>query len=204
LEKTGKTGEARALCSELKERRAAALEAYRTGDYARAERLLRSLIPTRYELPNAQCLLGCILLMQDRLREAVKETAAAWKYRAEGPFYVVPRTLWLHLALLYTPPPEEDKMDTVLRGSVIAAFEDAGMDTVPEILGRLKTALARRGKHVEWTMDPVLAYLQPRLPAKRYQLMAAVVAALSDATKLPILERFSFWRNSPAKPLAKR
>ena len=115
---------------------------------------------------------------------AEAETAAAWEHRAEAASYVVLRILWLHLALLHTSPADE-----------------AGMDSAPVILGRLKTALARDGAHIEWTMDPVLAHLQPRLPAEQHQLFAVLVAALNDATNLPALEQFPAWREGQPQPL---
>jgi hypothetical protein len=166
------------MSSGPEERRAAALEAYRTGDYGHAERLLRSLIVNRFEIPSTHCHLGRIMLIQDNVAEALMETSAALEHRAEASPYVIPRILWLQLALLYTWPAKAP-----------------GMDSAPVILGRLKTVLAREGAHAEWTMDPVLAHLQPRLPAERYQLLAALIAALSDATKVPALEQFPAWRD---------
>ncbi len=68
------------------------------------------------------------------------------------------------------------------------------------ILGRLKTTLARQGANMEWTMAPVLAHLQPRLPADHHALLAALVAA-SDMTKLPAIEQFAAWRDAPAEAL---
>ncbi len=121
--------------------------------------------------------------MQDHFAQAVKEKSAAWEHRGEAPSYIIPRILWLQLALLDT-------------------YEYASReDSAQVILGRLKTALSRKGSHMEWTMDPVLAHLQPRLPAERYQLVAALVAALNDATNLPALEQFSAWRDAQPQPL---
>jgi hypothetical protein len=50
-------------------------------------------------------------------------------------------------------------------------------------------------------MDRVLAHLQPKLPAEHYQLLAALVAALNDATKLLALEQFRAWRETQPQPL---
>jgi len=43
-------------------------------------------------------------------------------------------------------------------------------------------------------MDPVLAHLQPKLPAEAHALLTALVAALSYADKLPALDEFPAWR----------
>jgi WD40 repeat protein len=171
------------------ERRAAALEAYRTGHYADAERLLRSLIADHFEVPSMHCHLVRILLIQDRWKEGITEIAAAWEDRAQAPVYVVPRILWLQLALIHTAPAEGVGMD------------ELQMHLGQVILGQLKTALAREGAHMEWAMDPVLEHLQPRLPAEHYQLLAALVAALRDATNLPVLEQLPAWRDAQPQPL---
>jgi len=204
LDKMGKTKEARSLREEHDridaqksqerkalemrgepvERRAAALQAYRTGDYTHAECLLRSLITEGFEVPSARCHLSRLLLIQDRFEEATTETCAAWRDRVAVPSYVVPRILWLQLALLFNSPTTE-----------------ADIDSPPEILGRLKTAFSRESAHMEWTMDPVLQHLQPRLPPERHQLLAALVAALNDTTNLPALEQFSAWRDAQPQPL---
>ena len=44
-------------------------------------------------------------------------------------------------------------------------------------------------------MDPVLTHLQPRLSAEPCQLLAALVAALNNATNVQALEQFPAWRN---------
>src|SRR5207249_3206615 len=102
--------------------RVAALEAYQAGDYAGAERLLRSLIAQRFEIPSTRCHRARIRLIQDRFEDAATEIAAAWEHRAEGPCYVVGRILWLQLALVYISPTEH-----------------AAMSSAQVILGRLKT-----------------------------------------------------------------
>ncbi len=51
---------------------------------------------------------------------------------------------------------------------------------------------------MEWTMAPVLAHLQPRLPADHH----ALLAALNDATNLPALDQFPAWRAAQDEPVA--
>jgi CubicO group peptidase (beta-lactamase class C family) len=53
--------------SEPLARRQAALEAYLAGNYAEAERLLRSLADDNFDLPDTHCHLARLLLIQNRL-----------------------------------------------------------------------------------------------------------------------------------------
>jgi hypothetical protein len=199
--------------SELRGAMLLARVAYQFGDYAWVERLLRLMVANCFEVPITRCKLCLVLLIQDRFTEAVTETAAAWEQRAEAPSDVVPRIPWLQLAALYASPGRE-----------------AGMDSPSAILGRLKTALGREGAHKdeykrqrpvaihldeeekedraavcemanEWTMRTVLVHLQPRLSAEQYQLLAALDAALNDATNLPALDQFPAWRDAQPEPL---
>ena len=176
--------DADAMSPEQLSRRMAALQAYQTGDYTGAERLLRSLLVDRFEVPSTHCHLARVLLMQDRSQEAATEARAAWEHRAEAPFCIVLRTLWLRLALRYTWPTEVVETDSA-----------------PVILGQLKPALEREDAHSEWAMNPVLAHLERRLPADQHALLAALVAALNDASSVPALDRFPAWRDAPAEPL---
>jgi hypothetical protein len=202
LERVGRRDEARSLREEHKRvvpvvasaLKARAGEAYLASDYARAERLLRSLIASGFEVVDALCDLGRILLAQDDPRGALAETAAAWKRHAEARPYIVPRILWLQLALLYWPSFGEYEGDR-------AALKAAELDSAQVILGRLKTVLACEGAHMEWAMDPVLGHLQPKLPAEQHQLLGALVAALNDATNLPALKQFPAWRDTQPEPL---
>jgi len=54
---------------------------------------------------------------------------------------------------------------------------------------------------MKWTMDPVLANLQPALSPEDHALLKTLVAALSDKAKLPELDQFSLWRDAPPQPL---
>jgi hypothetical protein len=128
-------------------------------DYSCATRLLLRVLDAGFEIPSTCLHLARIALITGHDTGAREHVVEAWEHRGEAPPYVVPRILWLQLALLYTRPGEEP-----------------GADTAAIILGRLKTALAREGAHMEWAMAPVLAHLQPRLPAEDHALLAAAVA----------------------------
>ncbi len=61
-----------------------------------------------------------------------------------------------------------------------------------------------RSPHIEWTMAPVLAHLQPRLPANQHALLAALVTLPSDTTNLHTLQEFPAWRDAAVEPVDKR
>jgi hypothetical protein len=170
--------------SGLEDRRRRALQAYLDGDYPLAEQGLRSLLEEGFDVPSTHCHLVRLLMVQDRLEEAWTEIAAAWEHRADAPPYIVPRILWLHVALLYLAPAGEDLSSSIQLS-----------------LGYLKTSLGRKGAQMEWRMEPLLPRLHQRLPAEEYQLLAALVAALSDETNIPDLEQFPDWRDTKPKPL---
>jgi len=183
LEKTGRTDEASQLREAYIDRvasqpnatplelRQLAGECYQKGDYARTETLLRQVLARGFEIPGTNCHLARALILAGRDAEARESVAQAWAHRADAPPYVVPRILWFQtaFALLDGNPPGP-------------------------LLARLKTALQKEGAIMEWTMDPVLAHLQPKLPAEAYALLTALVAALSYADKLPDLDEFPEWR----------
>jgi len=140
------------------------------------------LLNAGFEALSTRLHLARIALVTDDFDAAHQHVTQAWEHRTEASPYLVPRVVWLQLALLYTSPNQA-----------------GGMDAAPVILGRLKTTLAREGAHMEWTMDPVLAHLQPRLPAEQHALLSALVAALSNASNLPALDQFPAWRDAPAE-----
>ena len=159
-------------------RRQAALEAYLAGNYAEAERLLRSLADDNFELPDTHCHLARLLLIQNRLADAAVEIISAWVNRNDGAPYVQFRIFWLLLTLHYVAP---------------AAA--TGIADEQAIVGWLKMGLGHKAAHAEWAMEPVLAHLQPLLPDGQFQFLAALVAALSDRAKVSDLNRFPEWRD---------
>jgi hypothetical protein len=159
--------------------RTAALNAYRLSDYGLARQLLVRVLDANFEIPGTRCHLARIALVTGKDAEAREHAAAAWEQRAEAPPYVLPRILWLQAAA------------ALLQGA----------DPVP-FFGRLKTALAADGATMQWTMDPVLAALAPRLPTEALALLTALVAALSDPPQISFLEQHSAWRDASALPLA--
>jgi tetratricopeptide (TPR) repeat protein len=165
------------------ELRTLALDCYKMGDYSRAKELLNRVQEHQFELPSTHCHLARIGILSGREGEARDHAKKAWEYRSEAQPYVLPRILWLQLALAF------------LQNSRCKSS-----DPIPqELLGRLKAALQSPDAHVEWSMDPVLAHLKPKLPPEVHELLTALVAALSDRAKLADLDRFPAWR--AAKPI---
>lgn len=165
------------------ELRTLALACYKIGDYSRARDLLKRVLEHQFELPSTHCHLARIGILSGREGEARDHAKKAWEYRSEAQPYVLPRILWLQLALAF------------LQNSRCKSS-----DPIPqELLGRLKAALQSPDAHVEWSMDPVLAHLKSKIPPEVHELLAALVAALSDRAKLADLDRFPAWR--AAKPI---
>ena len=62
------------------------------------------------------------------------------------------------------------------------------------MLGMLKAALQAERAHMEWTMQPVLDHLKPKLSAEDHALLAALIDALGDQAKVAALETIPAWR----------
>lgn len=160
--------------------RTAALDAYRLGDYALAGTLLERALAQGFEPPGTQTHLARIALVTGDVSGAATRAAQAWDCRTEAPPYVVPRILWLLLAVRLLSPADSPNPGT--EPSVL--------------LGRLKTALQAEGAHLEWAMDPVLAHLETQLAPKDHALLTALVAALNFSDNLSALDAFPAWREA--------
>ena len=194
LEKEGRFDEARKLEAErdeiaklLKnlipsedpaELRREALSFFKEGAYDEAERNLRLLLDANFDVPGTHCHLARVLLMQDKLETAREEIRLAWELRNDAPAYSIPRILWFHIIF------------AILDGRTQSPY-----------LGRLKTALNNDGAFMEWTMDPVLDHLKPKLTLEDHALLSALVAAMSDKQNLTALDQFPQWREAKAEPL---
>jgi tetratricopeptide (TPR) repeat protein len=160
------------------ELRTAALDAYQLGDYELARTLLQRVLAAKFELPGTYCHLARIALLMDELATALDHAERAWSYRAEAPPYVIPRILWFRLA-----------------ARVIVEHEAHGQG---ELLSIIKTALTAVGAHMEWTMQPVLNHIKPKLTEHQHALLSALVHAMSDKKNMKKLNGFAEWRD--AKP----
>jgi hypothetical protein len=68
----------------------------------------------------------------------------------------------------------------------------AGEDWQPG-LKEIKTVLADCNACLDWTLQPVLGHLKPKLKSEAYELMTRLLAAICDETKLPELESIEIW-----------
>ena len=161
--------------------RSAALTAYLAGDYAQAEFLLRGMRATRSEVPSTHCQLARLHLVQgpDRFADAGNAVNAAWQARTQAPTHIMQRILWLQLAL-----------------NLLLPNESLGMPGPDVILRRFKRILGNPNCHMEWSMEPVLNMLQPRISLDQLALLTALVAALSYSRYVPDLERHHAWRGA--------
>jgi len=152
--------------------------AYNLGDLDLAEKLLLRVLDADFEMPGTNCHLARICLLTDRIDEARNHTKDAWEHRNEAPPYVIPRILWFQILF------------ALLDGADLASH-----------LGRLKTALSADGSHMDWTMQPVLDYLNSKLNTQHSAILSALIAALSDPANLAVLDQFPECREAEPMPL---
>jgi hypothetical protein len=67
-------------------------------------------------------------------------------------------------------------------------------------LARLKDYLVRCADRVEWTMRPVLDYLQPRLAPERHALLTALANSLNSGAAEGELGQLASWRDTGPVP----
>lgn len=143
---------------------------YLDGRYGEAERLLQHLLGSGFDLAGTRCHLARLCLLTNREPEArahVAECAVDWH---GTPFYVQMRVVFFR---------------------ALFAMLDGGD-------GREPLCEIARGLHhplccSEWTIQPVLDVLAPRLPGGRAELMARVAAALNAPENLMALEIEPGW-----------
>ena len=155
----------------LSQLRATALDMFLAGQYAEAEAVYRHLVEKRFELGSTHCHLARALLMMDRDAEAGREVEQAWAAHVPTPDYLHVRIQFLR-ALFRMLAGEEWK-------DCLVGFRDA---------------LAKPGAHADWTMQPVLDHLQPRLGSEQFELLTAMIAAVCQQPKFSELEANPLWR----------
>jgi len=159
----------------LQTMRESALNMFLAGDYARTERLLRTLIRYDFEAASNYCHLARVLLMQDRDQEAAEAVKAAWEHIARARPYVVPRLYYMEM--------------------LFAMLDRAEWQP---ILAVLRKALAAAESHSEWKLANVLDHLAPRLDKNDIPFLRALLAGLGDVEALPKLETYEVWRRAEA------
>ena len=158
---------------------------YQEKAYAKAEELLTALLEAGFEPSCTRHHLARVCFTTDRFVEAREHVAQGWANRSGAKPYIIARLVWFQYALeiLAERSAEEKKRNGDL------------------ILGRLKTVLQTNDACMEWTMQPVIDHLHPKLEPQNAKLLSALVAALNDRTKLPELEYFPEWREAKLEPL---
>jgi tetratricopeptide (TPR) repeat protein len=158
--------------------RGIALELYNNGEYDKARELLKILLKDGFEVLSTRLHLARLALITDNYADARQHVTDAWACHTAAKPYVIARILWMQI--------------------LIALIDNA--DAI-HILGQLKTALLAEDVNMEWTMQPVLDHLKPRLSDNSHALLTALVAALSDRAYVEKLDAFSLWRDTAPQPL---
>lgn len=154
-----------------------ALDMVLRGQYAEAETIYRRRIDYGLEQGSGHCHLVRLYLMTDRLEDARHELERAWEVRNASPAYVVLRIHFLKVLI-----------------------KILGAEEWRSCLNDVKAALALPGCHTDWTIGPMLTLLQPRIlrgpeGPQVWELLSAIAAAISSASKLPELDANPLWRS---------
>jgi len=154
--------------------RMTALSAFVAGDYDSARALLTHVLEAEFEVPSTHCHLARIALVTDDLPAAVLHTRRAWERHTLGPTYVLPRILWLRMAIAMLGSPAEP---------------------IAPLLAAMRGAL-RATESFEWTVAPVLQHLCGRISDRDHALLSALSAVITDRRQMPALEALPEWRGA--------
>lgn len=155
-------------------RRQQSLDLILSGDFAGAELLVRGLLQEEFMVPSTLCHLARVLLMMEREAEAREQIDRAWDIHEQAPAYVLVRMMYFQC--------------------VFVLFDGAD---IADKIGQIKAALYGPDAHLDWTIQPVLDHLRPRLGETNYEFLKALAEALSCASAMPHLETFTQWRDAP-------
>jgi hypothetical protein len=154
-----------------------ALECYRHGRYAEAEKLLRPFIAEGYEVAGTHCHMARVLLMMDREKEARQEVALAWEYRDKCDAYIVPRMLFFQILFALLDEARAAKAVEARR-----SVSPAGRPRRPasaDLLERLRDELVSRRAYAEWILQPLIKHIQPWLSEEDFELMRALAVEIN-------------------------
>lgn len=163
--------DARALENGPQARRERAYSHFTNGRHMEAEQLLRTCVAEGYELGSNRCHLARVLMLMNREEEARIEVELAWESRTGAASYVAPRILFFRLLF------------GMLDGSDLT-------DTIRE----LKSHLHHGRASSNWTIQPVLEHIGPRLSEDDYELLKSIASALSESGRAPDLDEHERWR----------
>ncbi len=156
-------------------RRQRALDLYLRGEFTAAEELLREVLAAQFEVPSTHTHLARILIMLNREDQAREQVALAWAARNQGPSYVTARTLFFQC--------------------LFAIFDGNGISV---LVAEIKQVLSADGAHMDWSIQPMLDHVRPRLSRVDWRFLSTLAQTLSDSSNLPRLARLPEWRNAPA------
>jgi len=173
-----------------------ALELRRLGRFAEAADRLRQAIeiedrllpPEHPKRAHRRNNLSIVLMLDGQLDAAAAANAEAWELKATvsegGHDMTSARILFARIALDWF----------------------AGAEASVH-LGQLRTLLERPdlpchgGINAIWNAVDILERLREKLAPEQADLLASLVDAMNDRTKLPALDQFPVWRNAEAQPL---
>jgi hypothetical protein len=158
-------------------RRVAALNCYMSGNYREAEEVLRRLVEEGYEVASNRCHLARSLVLLDRSEEARREIDLAMDDLSNACSYVFPRILFF------------EWLFAILDGADCAS-----------VAAQMKAALRETSAHSEWTIQPMLDYLRPRLGESNFHFLKALAEALSSARAIPRIDEFPQWSDTARSP----
>jgi tetratricopeptide (TPR) repeat protein len=158
--------------------RSKAFQHFQNKDYHVAIDLYRRMLIERSEVPGTLTHMARIEVIIGNVLQAKTHIEMAWRHRYEAPLYVIARILWFKLCFLKIQNEELE---------------------APKILGKLKSILYDPEVLMEWTMQPVLDELKPKLSENDHSLLMALVESMGHKEKIVLLNNFSEWKE--AKPL---
>jgi tetratricopeptide (TPR) repeat protein len=167
-----------------------ALEYRKIELFRQAESLLRRALAgdirmkTQAKIPHRLNNIATVLILQGNLAEAREQVSKAWALKSCPHDLTSSRILFIQymIALL------ESKNST-------------------PFIGKLKTLLAvdPLPDHADvarvWDIAYFIEYLRPKLPPDQVEFLMALAEAMNDPTKLPELDKFPLWRDTPPLPL---
>jgi tetratricopeptide (TPR) repeat protein len=140
------------------------------GDYQRAEDIYRWFLKVGFEFPGTICHLSRILIVTGREDKACPFLDEAWQMRQDAPAYVPPRILFLM--------------------AFIDCLEKKGIDH--HIKG-LRQLMAKGGATLDWTMEPIIDHIAPRLLQEDVLFFKALANVLSGREALCTLDGYPAW-----------
>jgi hypothetical protein len=161
-----------------------------------ARLLLEELLQNNFAVLSTRLHLARLALITDNLVEAAQHFNEVWKTRKEAKNYVVARILWFKLCLEYMNT--KAKQSTGIFGKIKSLYKKEERNETIIILSQLKAILQKEDAFMEWTMQPVLDHLKPKLTEQQHKLLSGLVDYMSYKQNLEKLNDFEEWRD--AKP----